>query len=355
MTAAEEDERFKWCFDINATPSCPPDAIEACIRGWYWREVVKPQQNQTGSSHSHTASSSSNSSKNTGKNSSKKAMNNSGKKSSGTNDTTSKSDSSKQVLLNLSQTVTTVTALLEKGLPNYEERDYLDRIEGQSEISRAAFWKLVASLRCNFDEVTNEDRQRVTSLIEDNHKTLNLPRLLPNTLAHAMTHDGEILNIDPVSLWQYLSPSVLSLVGEKINLDLKSHEIPAIIWTCIVAESGTGKSRAEKLILAPLKKLQHAEKKRFKAEFAEYKELEKMRAKDEPSPPLPKPERKYLFEVATIQAVMKRLSEQGVNGSLWARDEMAGLFKSLNQFKSRGAESEGLECLLKMWMETAPL
>ncbi len=44
MTAAEEEERFKWCFDINATPSCPPDAIEACIRGWYWREVIKPQQ-----------------------------------------------------------------------------------------------------------------------------------------------------------------------------------------------------------------------------------------------------------------------------------------------------------------------
>ncbi|WP_048326970.1 DUF3987 domain-containing protein, partial [Crocosphaera watsonii] len=239
--------------------------------------------------------------------------------------------------------------LLEKGLPEYEERHYLDRIEGQSEISRAAFWKLVSSLRCGLDEVTQKDRQRATTLIEDNHKTLKMKRLLPLPLANAMNHDGEILNIDPVSLWQYLSPLVLSLVGQKINLDIESHQIPAILWTCIVAESGTGKSRAEKVILGPLKKLQHAEKKRFKTELNEYKELEKIRQKDEPSPPLPKPERKYLFEVATIQAVMKRLSEQGVNGSLWARDEMAGLFKSLNQFKSRGAENEGLECLLKMW------
>ncbi|MCH2245762.1 MAG: DUF3987 domain-containing protein, partial [Crocosphaera sp.] len=339
MTASEEDERYQWCNKTNSDPSCPPDAIEACIKGWYWREVIKPQQrnNQTGSLNSQTASPSVNGSKNTGKN------------ASVTNDATSKNDSSKQVILNLEQTVTTVTELLEKGLPEYEERHYLDRIEGQSEISRAAFWKLVSSLRCGLDEVTQKDRQRATTLIEDNHKTLKMKRLLPLPLANAMNHDGEILNIDPVSLWQYLSPLVLSLVGQKINLDIESHQIPAILWTCIVAESGTGKSRAEKVILGPLKKLQHAEKKRFKTELNEYKELEKIRQKDEPSPPLPKPERKYLFEVATIQAVMKRLSEQGVNGSLWARDEMAGLFKSLNQFKSRGAENEGLECLLKMW------
>jgi hypothetical protein len=42
------------------------------------------------------------------------------------------------------------------------------------------------------------------------------------------------------------------------------------------------------------------------------------------------------------------LSEQGENGSLWARDEIAGLFKSLGQFAAKG-EGEGLECLLPMW------
>lgn len=45
---------------------------------------------------------------------------------------------------------------------------------------------------------------------------------------------------------------------------------------------------------------------------------------------------------------MRRLSEQGQNGSLWARDEIAGLFKSLGQFTAKG-EGEGLECLLPMW------
>ena len=48
-------------------------------------------------------------------------------------------------------------------------------------------------------------------------------------------------------------------------------------------------------------------------------------------PDAPANERKYLFEVATIQALMRRLSEQRDNGSLWARDELAGVFKSLGQ------------------------
>ena len=34
---------------------------------------------------------------------------------------------------------------------------------------------------------------------------------------------------------------------------------------------------------------------------------------------------------------------------LWARDELAGVFKSLGQFSKGSNDNEGLECLLKMW------
>nr|WP_198648327.1 hypothetical protein [Cyanothece sp. BG0011] len=44
MTASEEAERYQWCQKTNSDPSCPPEAIEACIRGWYWKEVVQPQR-----------------------------------------------------------------------------------------------------------------------------------------------------------------------------------------------------------------------------------------------------------------------------------------------------------------------
>jgi ABC-type glutathione transport system ATPase component len=133
-----------------------------------------------------------------------------------------------------------------------------------------------------------------------------------------------ILNIDPVSLWQYFLPTVLSLAGKRIGLDVESHLIPAIAWTCIVGESGTGKSRAESVILGNLKQRQYRERKRWQEQMLEYKQITQSKSKnDDIEIEPPAPERKYLFEVATIQAVMRRLSEQHDNGSIWARDEIA--------------------------------
>ena len=266
-----------------------------------------------------------------------------------TGDTSRRGDTPNPVPLSLADTVTTVTAILQQGLKDYEECHQLDTIEARSEITRPAFWELVKALRTSLDEIHPEDHQRFNQLVDWHNATLNLNHILPPTLAKAFIHDGKILNIDPVSLWQYFLPVVLSLVGKRINLDVESHTIPAIGWTCLVGESGTGKSRAEKLILAPLKQLQYQEKQRYLSALKEYKDRINQKKQDDPSPEPPKPERKYLFEVATIQAVMRRLSEQGLNGSVWARDELAGLFKSLNQFNARSGENEGLECLLKMW------
>ncbi len=266
-----------------------------------------------------------------------------------TGDTSRTGDTPNPVPLSLAETVTTVTATLKQGLQDYEERHQLDTIEARSQITRPAFWELVKALRTSLDEIHPEDHQRFNQLVDWHNATLNLNHILPPTLAKAFIHDGKILNIDPVSLWQYFLPAVLSLVGKRINLDVESHRIPTIAWTCLVGESGTGKSRAEGVILAPLKQRQYQEKKRYRSALKEYKDLLNQKKQDESSPEPPQPERKYLFEVATIQAVMRRLSEQGLNGSLWARDELAGLFKSLNQFNARSGENEGLECLLKMW------
>jgi hypothetical protein len=251
----------------------------------------------------------------------------------------------------LSTTVTSVTRILEKGLPDWEEQANLDALQSESGISKASFAHLVASLRCQFDEVMPKDEQQLGQLISWKNATLNFKNVLPH-LASDLLHDALVLNIDPVMLWQYLLPTTLSFAGKKVDLDVGSHKVSAIAWTCSVAESGTGKSRAEGLILSPLKAWQEEEHQRFKTEWEEYKQSQNK--KDDSNEPVVPPyaERKFLFEVATIQAVMRRLSEQGENGSLWARDEIAGLFKSLSQFTAKG-EGEGLECLLPMWDGTS--
>jgi hypothetical protein len=132
-----------------------------------------------------------------------------------------------------------------------------------------------------------------------------------------------------------------------VNLVLDSHEIPAIAWTGILGESGAGKTRVEKLVTSPLKQLQKLARERFTAEVAEWEEkVANWKEGDGRKPPKPV-ERKYLFDVATIQAVMRRQSEQGMNGSLWVRDELIGIFQSFGQFNK--GENEALSCLLAAW------
>ena len=267
-----------------------------------------------------------------------------------TGDTQPNGDTSKLELLSFDATVTTVTEVLKAGSTDYAERDRLDSIQARSVISKAAFWQMVAAIRTSLDEIQPEDTAKFKQLIDWHNATLNVEKVLPQPLADAFKRDAAILNIDPVSLWQYFLPTVLSLAGKRVSLDIESHSIPAIAWTCIVGESGTGKSRAENIILANLKQKQHREKKRWLEQMQEYKQISQSKSKNddlEIEPPIP--ERKYLFEVATIQAVMRRLSEQHDNGSIWARDEIAGLFKSLGQFQGKKGDNEGLECLLKMW------
>lgn len=270
------------------------------------------------------------------------------KRASVNRDSPNKSDTSNVDPAGFAATVTSVTQIVHQGLSEWEEQAKLDALQIVSGISKSSFAYLVASVRCACDEVMPSDWEQISRFIDWKNATLDFNQVLPD-MASDFLHDGRILNIDPVMLWQYFLPSTLSLLGKRASLCVGSHNVPAIIWACIVGESGIGKSRAESVVLAPLKAWQAAEYHRFKPEWTKYKSSQqnkKSEAGDAAQPPLP--ERKFLFGVATIQAVMRRLSEQGENGSLWARDEIAGLFKSLGQFAAKG-EGEGLECLLPMW------
>ncbi|OKH35025.1 hypothetical protein NIES2101_38140 [Calothrix sp. HK-06] len=242
-------------------------------------------------------------------------------------------------------TVSSVREILSFGLTDYEEQQLLEDLYSKSGLSKSAFWKLVSSQKNQIDALQPGDEIRLNNLINWRNSELDFDKALP-CMASDFKHDAKILNIDPIMLWQSLLPAVHSQVGTKINLDVGSHKIPCIAWTISLAESGTGKTRADDVILSPLRDLQRQYRKQFEHEMREWEEACAKLKGDEPRPPKPV-ERKVSFQVATIQAVMRRASEQEPGGQLWNRDELAGLFKSLGQFGK--GENEGLECLIKLW------
>lgn len=85
---------------------------------------------------------------------------------------------------------------------------------------------------------------------------------------------------------------------------------PPIIWSTIVAKSGTGKSPAADAAMAPLEKLQREN-----------------------------PHRRYYTGDATVEA-LGPLLQQNPKGILVHRDELNGWFKSFNEFKPKGGGDE---------------
>lgn len=241
-----------------------------------------------------------------------------------------------------------VTAILKEGMEDFEERHYLDLLRGQTVMTKDAFKALEKNARCQLLEVLPKDLQQVDTLIKWGDENLDWGWLLPSLISEPLVSDAELLCVDPVSIWQYLLPASLSVAGRRASLDLGSHVIPSIVWTCLVKESGLGKSRVESLVMDYLKKKDKEEEKRYKEDLKEYEKATAGQGENTQELEPPQPRRHYHFDTATIQGVMKNLAEQGLNGSLWSKDELAGLFKSLSQF-SKSGESEGLEILLTSW------
>ncbi|NJR75838.1 MAG: DUF3987 domain-containing protein [Scytonema sp. CRU_2_7] len=246
--------------------------------------------------------------------------------------------------------VNAVNAILQENRVDFIESSKLDHLyrNNRQFVSQKVFNDIVAGCRVRYNEVLPEDELRLKSLMDYNQALINWDEVLPTSLARDLKHDADVLNIDPVMLWQPLLSAVSSLAGG-FKLD-EYGGIPAVNWTCTVLPSGGGKTRADSLILSPLRQLQMSanadyqeEIKEYKRALTEYEKSEDSQAQEPEKPAL----RKYLFEVATIQSVLKRLSEQENQGSLWARDEIKGLFSSLNQFS--GNETEAIELLLKLW------
>jgi hypothetical protein len=243
-----------------------------------------------------------------------------------------------------------VYTILGSNYSEFVEGQKLDSLYDQykDRVKRKLFDTIVASERVKAGEVLPEDELRLKSLMDYSQAKINWDEVLPAPLARDIKHDAERLNIDPVMIWQALLPAVSSLAGT-FTLD-EYGGVPAINWTCTVLPSGKGKTRADNLVFSPLRKMQlradvdyKERSKEYKRAIVQYEKSGDTEAQEPEKPGL----RKYLFEVATIQSILKRLSEQGNHGSLWARDEIKGLFNSLNQFS--GSETEAMELVLKLW------
>ncbi len=167
---------------------------------------------------------------------------------------------------------------------------------------------------------------------------------LPRPVSCFVGEAAAALNCDPCYIALPALAVVAGAIGNSRSIQLKqSWYEPAIVWSALVAESGTLKTPAFKLALGPVYKVQR----RFRQEHAkalarhEAEGSELTRA-DRPAPPVMR--RAYCSD-ATIEALVRHL-EDNPKGLLVARDELSGWLGSFMKYKAKGAGSD-----LPNWLE----
>ena len=147
-----------------------------------------------------------------------------------------------------------------------------------------------------------------------------------------------------------LLPVAASLlpIGTELEIDAgMGFYAPPILFTGLVAPSGTKKSPIQRQILGPLLRLQAEADRDYDHEIAVYevalRDWDLTKPEDRgPRPRKPSP-REYHTADATREALARIQSQQPERGILVTPDELAALFKGQNQYRNgRGHDKESL-------------
>jgi hypothetical protein len=181
--------------------------------------------------------------------------------------------------------------------------------------------------------------------------------LLPDPLAEYVRQGASALWCDPVYVALPALAAVASVIGSTRTIRLKrGWEEPCIVWSAVIADSGTLKSpawlmavgflfRLQKRLLAEFKQ-KHAA---YQEELAEYKER-KRKAKEEGSEAGNPPEEPVLVRVVCSDTTIEKLAEileDNPHGVLLTRDELNGWLTSFSRYKGNQGGTD-----LPLWLES---
>lgn len=180
---------------------------------------------------------------------------------------------------------------------------------------------------------------------------------LPRPLDGIVTRAAAAIGCDPSFIALPLFSALGAAVGNTRRLQVKGGwEVPPIIWTAIVARSGSSKSAGIDIARRPVQERQSRAMKQYKLEREEYeRELEdydrKLRQfqKDGKGARPTKPDEpiaeRYWCDDVTVEAVAARLQDQP-RGLLLIRDELSGWFGGFDRYAGgRGGDApRWLEC-----------
>ncbi|WP_158524815.1 DUF3987 domain-containing protein [Microcystis aeruginosa] len=198
------------------------------------------------------------------------------------------------------------------------------------------------------------------NILKADSQRLDLTKVLPEKLANAINHHARLTGLRGEAYLTALLSGLSSTLHPDTALSLypqTNWKVPPNLYAAIVALSGEGKSIIGRAMIAdPLKSLIELDDQDYEAKLSEHKSslanyemLKKSKNKDDlsdsfPDGPPTKPTRRIrYFSGGTGEGIARYAANSQDKGMLLFRDEIAGLFKSANQYRGgRGSDSEDI-------------
>jgi len=250
-----------------------------------------------------------------------------------------------------------IEGLLDSGLKKSQLQIKVSELAQKYRVNSTDIWKIYHQRQQELEQEADQEgtATEVAQLLASKSATLNLTAILPSELAEAITRLAQTLNIKPQCYALALLTQVSTLLkpGTRTMLYPQTNfRVCPNFFGALIAESSQKKTPIIRAIITdPMEKLNAASRQAFKEAEAAYEEelnaWTASKSEDKGSKPQ-KPGRKvYYITTATGESIPKQAARVPNQSLMWVADELAGMLKSPNQYRSgKGADEENL---LEYW------
>jgi CRISPR-associated protein Cmr3 len=229
------------------------------------------------------------------------------------------------------------------------------------ELSRGSNAQQVERIYKEILEEADREEQRfdrkadIEKLQEISGRKLALEKYLHPSLAEPIKKVSAWMGVDPEAVLTHLLPISAGLINPNSRVVAKrciNFVEPLLIYSGVVALTGSRKSPLLDIVKSPLVKLQTEEEERdsiaWKVYQDELRSFNESKDKDKGDPPKePPPPREFYVDNITVESLDKIKGQQPNHALTLIKDELSGLFASHGQYK--GGKGSDKESFLSGW------
>jgi CRISPR-associated protein Cmr3 len=222
------------------------------------------------------------------------------------------------------------------------------------ELSRGSNAQQIQRIYEEILEEADREEQRLDrksdlqELLKISSHRLTLEKYLHPLLAEPIKKVSAWMGVDPEAVLTHLLPIAAGLINPNSRIVVKkctNFVEPCLLYSAVIAETGSRKTPLLNIVKNPLVKLQAEEDKRYKAALEAYeKELDAYNPKEnkDGEPPVPPNSvREFYVDNITVESLDEIKGLQPDKAFTMIKDELSGLFASHGAYKGgRGSDKE---------------